>query len=261
MDRIREGSARFRVVSRTDEPSLDEAKPYYRDEFVTLFLGDCRMYLPEMVSAVEVVVTDPPYDSEGREIAVALVGSFQNLAVCGWPEHLVRIAMASDRAPDDWIVWWPTNAGLRSWGPKGQTPRESEHFAIWGEVRWVHGAPTSANADKLVASPRPLNNKARGQVKRSADGRRFGDVWTDPSPGLGFQSDQRLHPNEKPIGVMRRLLQVVADGTVLDPFAGSGTTLVAAKSLGRKAIGIEIDERHCETAAKRCSQEVLGLVS
>lgn len=69
------------------------------------------------------------------------------------------------------------------------------------------------------------------------------------------------HPSPKPEQVMRRLVEVVttAGQTVLDPFMGSGTTLRAAKDLGRRAIGIELEERYCEIAAKRCAQEVLAL--
>jgi len=83
-----------------------------------------------------------------------------------------------------------------------------------------------------------------------------GDVWTDLSPNVGLLSKRRLHPNEKPISLMVKLLTAIG-GTILDPFMGSGTTLRAAKDLGRKAIGIEIEERYCEIAAKRLAQEVL----
>ena len=236
--------------------------PYYSDDLVTIYHGDAA----EVGPLGDVLVTDPPYgtgsyvtDTDPAETLVPWINRYDSAAIFGWPEDLVRLCFAAGRMPDDWIVWWPTNAGLRSWGPKGQTPRESEHIAIFGPARWVHGAATSANADKLVATPRPLGNKARGKVKRSALGRRFGDVWTDASPGLGFQSHLRRHPNEKPLDVMVRLLSVVAAGVVFDPFMGSGTTLEAAKRLGQKAIGVELNEAHCEIAAKRCSQEVLGL--
>jgi site-specific DNA-methyltransferase (adenine-specific) len=70
-----------------------------------------------------------------------------------------------------------------------------------------------------------------------------------------------VHPTVKPTDLLAILLgySTLAGEVVLDPFMGSGTTLVAAKNLGRKAIGIEIEERYCEIAAKRCSQEVLAL--
>ena len=229
--------------------------PYYADDLVTIYWADCREWMPE----ADVIVTDPPYNDVGRGVSGALVAERPNVAVWGWPEHLVMIARRADRTPDDWIVWWPTNAALRRWGPAGQTPRESEHVAIWGKVRWVHGAPSTATGDKLSITSRPMTAGARGKIRRSPLGKKWGDVWTDPSPGLGFQSDRRLHVNEKQLPVMIRLLNVVADGSVLDPFMGSGTTLVAAKSLGRHAIGIEIEERYCEIAARRCLQEVLGL--
>ena len=67
------------------------------------------------------------------------------------------------------------------------------------------------------------------------------------------------HPTPKPLSLMRRLIDACPPGVVVDPFAGSGSTLRAVKDQGRRAIGIEIEERYCEIAAQRCAQEVLEL--
>jgi site-specific DNA-methyltransferase (adenine-specific) len=95
----------------------------------------------------------------------------------------------------------------------------------------------------------------------------FGD--TNPKRSNVFISDsyrygqpgKEDHPTQKPLGLIRRIVESILPpgGVCIDPFMGSGTTLRAAKDLGRKAIGIEIEERYCEIAAKRMSQEVLPL--
>ena len=84
------------------------------------------------------------------------------------------------------------------------------------------------------------------------------DCYAASTPRLGRDADATGHPYEKPLEVMTWIVGMVpADLTVLDPFMGSGTTLRAAKDLGRKAIGIEINERYCEIAVERLRQAVL----
>jgi hypothetical protein len=77
---------------------------------------------------------------------------------------------------------------------------------------------------------------------------------------VSWESLGRCHPNEKPVSLMRALIGKITANTILDPFMGSGPTLRAAKDLGRRAIGVEIEERYCEIAALRLQQEVMELV-
>jgi hypothetical protein len=85
-----------------------------------------------------------------------------------------------------------------------------------------------------------------------------GSEESQRQPGTTFASS-RLHPTQKPVAVMQWCLGFVSGETILDPFMGSGTTLVACKRLGRLCVGIEIEERYCEIAAKRLAQGALPL--
>jgi hypothetical protein len=235
--------------------------PYYSDELVTIYHGDCRELLP----TADAVVTDPPYGTGAYTSDTdVLTGALLNVwmaaipsaAIFGWPEKLVALCIAAGRVPNEWVTWWPSNAELKGRFTEVPVARDTEHIALFGRLHAARGAPEAPSRIRAAAHPAD-----RGKHHISPKGKRWGDVWRDASPGLLFQHGERLHPNQKPIAVMSRLIQMMADGTVLDPFMGSGTTLVAAKSLGRKSIGIEIEERYCEIAAQRCSQEILGLVS
>ena len=86
-------------------------------------------------------------------------------------------------------------------------------------------------------------------------------IGPEPIDGNGReQAEGRVHVNQKPVALMAWVLGFMPTGTVLDPYMGGGSTLVAAKEAGRRSIGIEIEERYCAIAADRCRQEVLGLV-
>lgn len=187
--------------------------PYYQDDAVTIYYGDCREWMP----AADVIVTDPPYGGApyGPEVDewLPLARSIGPVATfCG-----VRYIW---RYPEPtWVLAWARPASVQRNG-------SLRGFNNWEPIL-LYGVEALAN-----------------------------DLILVPHTAADADFD---HPTPKPLRLMTALLGRMPSGSVLDPFAGSGTTLVAAKSLNRKAIGIEIEERYCEIAAKRCSQEVLGL--
>jgi len=241
-------------------------EPFYSHAGITIYHGDCREVLPGLEAGV--IVTDPPYGTGlyPTDTDVFSAGLLQGLraiapvAVFGWPERLVAFCVAAAMVPDEWVTWWPTNAATKTSMPGGNLQRESECIAVFGEGgHWNDlRRPHSAASIEMVASGIVATSHDRGGNHVAKGGAYLGDVWRDAAPHVGFQSHLRLHPNEKPISVLVKLLTALP-GPVLDPFMGSGTTLRAAKDLGRKAIGIEIEERYCEIAAKRLSQEVMVL--
>jgi site-specific DNA-methyltransferase (adenine-specific) len=207
--------------------------PYYSDEWVTLYHGDCR----EWSGSADAVVSDPPYGM-GWDNSVS-IGPNGRGATGTRASRYGQTIVGDDRPfdPTPWlgysevILWGANHYGARL--PVGTTlvwlKRFDEAFGSYlsdAEVAWMKGGH---------------------------------GVYCYREAGYKT-NEQRYHPTQKPIALMRWCVGRTA-GTILDPFMGSGTTLVAAKSLGRRAIGIEIEERYCEIAATRCSQEVLGLES
>ena len=208
------------------------SKPYYSDEAVTIYHGDCRDIMPTLPK-VDLVLTDPPYGN-GTEYA-SYDDSQANLA------GLIRdvyplMRLAADvvlltpgvgnmwKWPEPtWTLCWTSPAGAGS-GPWG--------FCCWQPVLAYGKDPYLANG----LGRRP-DYYEWGRAAEIQDG----------------------HPCSKPLPIMRWLVERGMGQTILDPFMGSGTTLRAAKDLGRKAIGIEIEERYCEIAAKRMSQLAMAL--
>lgn len=243
--------------------------PYYQDEAVTIYHGDCREILPDVDA--DAVVTDPPYGmnhyrSDRNMLTTDLLLELIKkgpAAVFGYPERLVALCVGAQVRPDEWVTWWPTNAAIKAFNLAGLL-NEVECVAIFGKHRFstlrsARSARSARLLEKYERAGIPSGRQALSDGEPAS--RRLSDVWTDAAPGLAFQSHRRLHPNEKPIQVCLRLVEGLSSPgeTILDPFMGSGTTLRAAKDLGRKAIGIEIEERYCEIAARRMGQEVLSL--
>ncbi len=214
--------------------------PYYADDLVTIYHGDCREILPHVEA--DVLVTDPPYglnaplNSGGRR---GYVVPKDKRVVPEWDRDL---------AVRDEI--------LAAWRPKpaavfGSITRESPPDALQRPLVWDKGEAVGMGDTTFPWRP---NYELIWIVGEGWSGRRTSSILRHPiAPG------NRLHPAEKPLGLMRAIITKAPPGTILDPFMGSGSTIRAAKDLGRRAIGIELDERYCEKAALRCMQQTLGL--
>jgi hypothetical protein len=215
--------------------------PYYADDLVTLYHGDCR----DWTGRADAVLTDPPYGRDALPLWSALASlAGDTLDAGGWliaysgqarlPE--VMSALGS-RLAYRWTLAavYPGGEQMARIGDltvlTGWKPVLAYRKAPFGSGRSVHGQFTSEGRTGIRDVLR------RGGREKDAH------EWAQPLAEACELVERFTRPGD----------------TILDPFAGSGTFLVAAKSLGRKTIGIEIDEHHCEAAALRCSQEVLGL--
>lgn len=205
--------------------------PYYSRDGITIYHGNCA----DIIGALDVgvVITDPPYgigtwsSSGGNSISSDEANSINGWDVVPPPELLRAIVSKSKRS-----IVWGGNYVCGALGP-WRTPLvwdkaiRGMHFAD-GEIAWTNFDNGSLRIFNLPAAA----SDARGS---------------------------RSHPTQKPVALMRWcILQAASEGVILDPFMGSGTTLVAAKLDGRNAIGIDINERYCEIAARRLSQGIFS---
>ena len=217
--------------------------PYYSDEWVTLYHGDCREVTEWL--AADVLVTDPPYgmayaDRQGETIANDETTDARDHAIAAWGELRPALVFGTWRVARPTgvrqVLVWDKSQG-NGMGGGSTSPWGLSHEEIYLLGRWPAITP---------------GGRARegGTPQRESGVLRVANYNTQ-------DTDRPDHPTPKPIALMERLIAKCPPGTVADPFAGSGSTLVAAKRLGRKAIGVELDERYCEIAAKRLAQGVL----
>ena len=218
-------------------------RPYYEDEHTTLYHGDCREVLPS-IDAFDVVLTDPPYGIEGGSGRGAERGKGSYLGdFDDTPAYISAVVIPVIRSCIARCACVVLTPGIRNL----MLYPQPQSFGCFYQPAAV-GLQTFGNVDAQPilyygknASKRVMGNPCSYKLTESAEG------WA--------------HPCEKPRRAWSVLLANVSLPTsiVLDPFAGSGTTLVAAKNLGRRAIGIEISEEYCAVAVERLSQNVLDL--
>ena len=205
-------------------------KPYYSDDLVTIYHGDARDLLLPGVEGFDVIVTDPPY-------GMAYESGWSGRSIANDDDTSVR-----DAVLDAWNG--PALVFGRWSAPR---PKRTRHVLIWDKGDWPGmgdlSLPWGPSTEEIYVIGRGFMGPRRGSILR------------DPHRPSGDD-----HPNRKPPALMARLIDACPpEWVVLDPFMGSGSTIEAAKAAGRRAIGIELDEAWCEVAARRCSQEVLGL--
>ena len=203
-------------------------KPYYEDDYVTLYYGDCRELLPDIEA--DAVVMDPPYGMGVADWDGSTPYDLINAIVASVPGTALSFG-AGARLSDDLPAYEPRPDRVLVWAPKFRLGKSAANGIAY---RW-----------------HPI---FCWRLPKSHVGGPVWDVLDHGTEGHQFW----FHPGTKPVSLMRQLMPLT-EGTIFDPFAGSGSTLIAAKSLNRKAIGIEIEERYCEVAATRLRQEVLGL--
>jgi DNA modification methylase len=217
--------------------------PYYADEFVTLYHGDCREVTDWL--AADVLVTDPPY---GR----------------AWKQGRTRRGVIAD----------DSHPGIA--GDLDTTTRDAA-LALWGQRRAIAfgdlmlSPPVGAKQVCVYRKPIDAGNKGTfAGMRRDIEAIYLIGPWPAGLNGtssviatngslqgtLNGMAGRYGHPHAKPLDVMQTLI-AKTEGVVADPFAGSGSTLVAAKHLGRHAVGVELDERYCEITARRLDQGVL----
>ena len=214
-------------------------EPYYDRDGITIYHGDARELLPMM--SADLLLTDPPYgigEARGRNKSRGKIAVSRDYGDADW----------DDVAPPEWIF------GLMRQQTRWQIIFGGNFFPLPPSSCWLVWDKDNGNTDfadcelawtNLPKAVRRITWRWQGMLQEV----------------MGSAKEERYHPTQKPLAVMRWAIQQAPEDSavILDPFMGSGTTLRAAKDLGRRAIGIELNERYCEIAAKRLAQEVLDL--
>lgn len=216
------------------------SEPYYKDDLVTLYHGNC-LEVTEWLGA-DVMVTDPPYgidyrsNSRRQVLERSILGDADTLtrdrALRAWRQHMSDGEIGGG-------MWRPALM-FGTW--RRQRPRATKMLLIWDTKGALGMGDTSL--------PWKPSHQEIYVLGRGFEGHRGSDVIRcAPVQSLGYNG--RVHPHEKPVELMAELIRKCPWPTIADPFAGSGATLVAARTEKRRAIGVEASERYCEMIATR----------
>lgn len=221
-------------------------EPYYDDGQITIYHGDCLDVLPQL-EAADHVITDPPY-SETTHIGARTGGLGQEVLITF--DSITADQLRDVFSAVDVRRWVVATVDWRHVLPLEQCPPSGMRFVRFGVWIKPNGAP-QFTGDRPSTGWEAVVMLHRDEPMRWNGGGKHA-VWNVPKV-------QGQHPTTKPDRLVRSFITDFTDpgDLILDPFMGSGTTLRAAKDLGRRAIGIEREEKYCEIAVKRLSQGVL----
>jgi DNA modification methylase len=214
-------------------------KPYYEHDGIVIYHGDCREILPQL-EPVDLVLTDPPYgigEARGKNKSRSKCAVAKDFGIAAW----------DDKPPSRWMFDWLMELS------RHQIIFGGNYFGLPPSSCWLVWDKDNGLSDFADCELAWTNlSKAVRRLKWR---------WAGMLQENMAEKEYREHPTQKPLEVMKWAIKQAHDDclTILDPFMGSGTTLRAAKDLGRKCIGIEIEEKYCEIAVKRLAQEVLAL--
>jgi site-specific DNA-methyltransferase (adenine-specific) len=228
-------------------------RPYYEHAGITIYHGDCREVLPSLGRKVAATITDPPYDANTHKMAKTNAGGphatkavhFQSFTVADLRETLALAAGSTER----WIVATVDYRHAVTFHDAPPDGLRLLRIGVW----------TKPNPMPQISGDRPgqgweaIAFLHKTDTRPSWHGGGRSSTWHFPV------EQNQGHPTAKPLLMVRDWVRLFTDpgDEILDPFMGSGTTLQAAKEEGRRAIGIELEERYCELAARRLAQDSL----
>lgn len=208
--------------------------PYYSDDLVTLYHGDALSQLSYDWLQADVLISDVPYGIDYKSNRQRM---FLEKSIEGDRDTIAR---------DTVLEWWGDGPALIFGTWRIPRPAATHTRLIWD----TKGALGMGN----LSVPWKPSDQEIYVIGYGFEGHRGSNVLRYP-PVQSTGKNGRLHPHEKPVPLMLDLIgKCPSEWVIADPFAGSGSTLVAAKQLGRQAIGVELDERYCEIAAKRLQE-------
>lgn len=253
--------------------------PYYEQDGVTIYHGEALAILSELPSSsCDVLLTDPPYSSGGMfrsdrltDPAIKYRGWSKNPGEPRRPPDASYGTFGGDNKDQwAWIRW------VTAWSMQClRVVRVGGHGFMFSDWRQLPAATDAAQFGGwswrgLLVWDKGVGRPIRGQFRNHLEY----VVWmvngaidaTEDYPSTLIAvptvgTNERVHVTQKPVALLHQLLRVLPAEpmTILDPFMGSGSTLVAAREAGHRAIGVDMDERYCEMAATRLAQGVLAL--